>query len=72
VRTVAVVRRTRSVVVAAAARVAVRMLAIEAPVRSRTPASSRKTNRMCEPAVENSLAELQNSDSPTRPPWCWR
>ena len=48
-RAVAVVRRTRSLVVSAASRVAVMMLAIDAPVRRRTPASSRKTNRMCEP-----------------------
>jgi hypothetical protein len=60
------------VVLAAASRVAVTMLAIDAPVSSSTPASSRKTNRMCEPAVEKSLAEAQKSDSPTRPPWCSR
>ena len=71
-RTVAVVRRTRSVVLAAACRVAVRMLAIDAPVRRRTPASIRNTHRMCEPAVEKNLAEAQKSDSPTRPPWCCR
>ena len=71
-RSVAAVRRTRSVVLAAASRVAVTMLAIDAPVSSRIPASSRKTNRMCEPAVEKSLAEVQRSDSPTSPPWCFR
>ena len=53
------VRRMRPVVVAAASRVAVMMLATEAPVSSRMPASSRKTNRMCEPAVEKSLADVQ-------------
>ena len=53
------VRRMRPVVVAAASRVAVRMLATDAPVSSRMPASSRKANRMCEPAVENSFAEVQ-------------
>ena len=55
----------------AASRVAWTTPAIDAPVSSRTPASSRKTNRMWEPATENSLEEVQNSDSPTRPPW-WR
>jgi hypothetical protein len=58
------------VVVVAASRVAVTIPAMDAPVSSRMPASSRKVKRMCEPAVENSLAEAQNSDSPTRPPWC--
>ncbi len=71
-RTVALVRRTRSVVVTAASRVAVMMLAIEAPVSSSTPARSRNTNRMCEPAVENSFADAQKIDSPTSPPWCSR
>ena len=71
-RTVAVVRRTRSVVLTAAFRVAVTMLAIDAPVSSSTPASIRNTHRMCEPAVEKNLAEAQKSDSPTRPPWCCR
>jgi hypothetical protein len=71
-RAVALVRRTRSVVVAAAWRVAPRMPAIDAPVRSSTPASRRKTKRMCDPAVEKSFADAQNSDSPASPPWCSR
>ena len=71
-RIVPVVRSTRSVVVAAASRVAVTIPAMDAPVSSSTPASSRNMNRMCEPAVENSLAEAQNRDSPTSPPWCSR
>ena len=62
------IRRTRSLVVVAASRVACSTPAIEAPVTSSTPASSRKTNRMCEPASEKSLADAQNSASPTRPP----
>ena len=61
-------RRTRSVVLAAAWRVAVRTPAIDAPVSSSTPASSRNANRMWEPAVEKSFAEAQKSDSPTSPP----
>ena len=54
-------------VVAAAWRVAVTMLAMDAPVSSSTPASSRKTNRMWEPAVEKKFAETQKTDSPSSP-----
>jgi hypothetical protein len=72
VESVRVVRRTRSLVLVAASRVDCTTPAIEAPVTSRTPASSRKTKRMCDPASENSLDELQNRLSPTSPPWRWR
>ncbi len=63
------VRRMRSPVPAATTRVRLASPAIEAPVRSSRPASSRNTNRMCEPASENSLLDAQKSDSPASPPW---
>jgi hypothetical protein len=56
-------------VLVAASRVAVIRPAIDAFVMSRSPASSRKTNRMCEPASEKSVLEVQKSTSPVSPPW---
>ena len=62
-------RRTRCVVIVTPSRVACSRPAMEAPVSSSTPAISRKRNSRWAPAVWNSVREVQNSASPTSPPW---